>query len=94
MENYAVWGLIGLAGATFIWVIYHAAKAAGKAEAKTIDATTELHRVVEEENYQDDLEQASRDAADRAIRAGLNADSAPDDPERLPDAVRARILKP
>ena len=94
MDQLATYGLFGLAAITLVWVIYHAAKQAGKNEAKANATTTELTRVVEEERFQDELEKASRDAADRAIRAGDNAGAAPDDPERLPDSVRSRILKP
>jgi hypothetical protein len=94
MEQMAFVGLIGLAVVTLIWVIYHAAKNAGKNEAKASATTTEITRVIEEEQHQDELEKASRDAADRAIHAGNSAGAAPDDPLSLPDKVRARILKP
>ena len=94
MDNIAIYGLMALAAITLVWIIYHAAKEAGKNEAKANATTTELTRVVEEEKFQDELEKASRDAADRAIDAGVHAGRAPADPLSLPDSVRARILKP
>jgi len=87
-EQIALWGLLGLAAITLLWSIYHA----GKADQRAREAREDVVEAVIVEKRNNELEEQSNEARDRAIDAGANTGPAPDDPSELPDSVRARIF--
>ena len=88
IEQIAVYGLVTLAVLVLGWSIYHA----GSANQKQAEAQQDIAKAIEVEKLNNELRQQSNKAADDAIAAGDAAGPAPDDPDELPDEVRARIL--
>lgn len=82
-------GLIALAIGVLVFSVYHAGKADAKAKAKK----EELENWIKRDEYEDHLKAESRRLADQAIANGSVDHVAPVNPDSLPDAARARLLK-
>lgn len=88
-QQIAVYGLLALAGATLLWCLYQA----GKSSERASQAQQDLFEAIAVEEANNELEDKSREAANRAIDAGASAGPAPDSPDGLSDEVRARIFR-